>query len=289
MKRILAYVSPEEHASLFDVMVAYDSGADAVVPYHSIGPKDVKEIVYSATFTRSPEDLINSAIFIGGHDIGKTAELIAEFTKTFNSLPKDRRVSVAMDPDGSYTTGSACVVKIKAHYKKKMKGVSATIIAGTGPVGQIVAVLLAKEGCSVTLTSRSMARAQEAARILETNYGVTIKPAEAKNADAVSKVVSGSEIIVCAGPEGITLLPKSLWSYSDAKVLADVNAIPPYGIEGLDASDDGAILYGKRIGIGAMTIGGLKMKCHRQLVKKLFEEKGVIFDLEKVYTIAEGI
>jgi hypothetical protein len=288
MKRILAYVSPEEHASLFDVMVAYDSGADAVIPYSSIGPKDVKEIVYSATFTRSPEDLINSAIFIGGHDIGKTADLIAEFTKTFKSLPEDRRVSVAMDPDGSYTTGAACVVKIKAHYKK-MKGASAAVIAGTGPVGQIVAVLLAKEGCAVTLTSRSLPRALEAARVLEKNYGVSVCPAEAKNADAISKVVEGSAIIVSAGPEGITLLPKSLWSYSDAKVLADVNAIPPYGIEGLDASDDGTALYGKRIGIGAMAIGGLKMKCHRMLVRRLFEEKGVLFDLEKVYRIAESI
>ena len=41
-------------------------------------------------------------------------------------------------------------------------------------------------------------------------------------------------------------------------VAADVNAVPPAGIEGLSVSDDGAGLPGGALGIGALAIGGVK-------------------------------
>jgi hypothetical protein len=289
MKRILVYVSPEAHASLFDVIVAYDSGVDAVVPYHSITAADVRDIVYNSTYTRSPADLGATAVFVGGHDIGTAAELAEAFNSVLGQLPADRRISVGMDPDGSYTTGSACVVKIKAALKKKLSGLSAIVVAGTGPVGQITAALLAKEGCDVTLTSRTMARAEAACRLLETNYGASVRPAEAKNPTEVSKLVPGSKIIVSAGPEAVMLVPKSVWSYSDADILVDLNAIPPYGIEGIDPADDCKVLYAKKLGIGAVAVGGLKMRCHRQLVRRLFEERGVFLDLGRVYKMTESM
>lgn len=289
MKKILAYVSPEEHASLFDVIVAHDAGADVVVPYHSMDPASVREIVYSATFTRHPVDLENTAIFVGGHEIEKCEALVDSILKTLDALPSGRRVSVALDPDGSYTTASASVVKIKKCLNGRLSGSCATVIAGTGPVGQMTAVLLAKEGCGVNLASRSMDRAERSCHMLQRSHNVEINPLKAKTEEEIDAAISHSDIVVSAGPEGVMLLPKRVWSQLSVRVLADLNAIPPYGIEGVEAGDDCKALDGGQIGIGALAVGRLKMRCHHELVGRLFKEKGVFFDLGKVYRIAGSI
>ncbi len=288
MKKILAYVTPEKHASVFDVIVAYDSGADVVVPYTDINAGDMRDIIHSCVFTRHPDDLKNTAIFIGGHDVDRGEELINFILKTFNELSDISRVSVAIDPDGAYTTSSACVVKIK-NSLKELSGLNSTILAGTGPVGQIISVLLAKEGSNVTLTSRKFERAKNVCGMIKRRYNVEIKPFEAKNDETIEKAVSDSDIVVTTGLEGVQILPREIWLKFPIKVMADVNAVPPYGVEGVDARDDCREIEKGKIGIGALAIGNLKMKCHHELVRNLFKEKGVIFDLEKVYGIAESI
>ncbi len=288
MKKILAYMSPEKDASLFDVIVAYDSGADVVVPYPNADSDVVRDLVYSSVFTRHPDDLKNTAIFIGGHDVDRGEELLKSVLETFRGLPDFFRVSVAVDPDGSYTTSSGCVVKIKKSLGGRLSGLKATVLAGTGPVGQRIAVLLAREGCDVTVTSRKLDRAESARDMIEKNYNIRVRALEVKDEKSTEKAVSGSDIVISTGPEGVTLLPKKIWSKHPIKVMADVNAVPPYGVEGVDARDNCKEIEGK-IGIGALAIGGLKMKCHHRLVENLFKEKGIIFDLEKVYKIAESI
>lgn len=289
MRNILAYVSPEKHASLFDVIVAYDSGADVVVPYTGITAEDMRDTMHSCVFTRHPDDLKNTAVFIGGHDVGKAEELMDAVAATFKELPDFFRVSVAVDPDGAYTTSSACVVKIKKSVGGNLSGLNAVILAGTGPVGQRVSVLLAREGCNVVLTSRKLERAEDACERIEKSYGVEVKAFEARDDETTGEAVSDSDIVVATGPEGVRILPKEIWSKSQVKVMADVNAVPPYGIEGVDVRDECKEIEEGKIGIGALAIGGLKMKCHHELVKRLFEEKGIIFDLGKVYGIAESI
>ncbi len=289
MKKILAYVSPEKHASLFDLIVAHDSGADVVIPYSNVAGEDMRDTIHSCVFTRHPEDLKNTAVFIGGHDVEKGEELMNTIQETLGELPDFFRVSVAIDPDGSYTTSSACVVKIKKALQGNLSGLNSTILAGTGPVGQRISVLLAKEGCNVTLTSRRLNNAKNACEMIKKRYDVEIKSFEANNEKTTKEAISDSDIVITTGPEGVRLLSKEIWSKSPVKVLADINAVPPYGIEGVDLRDDCKEIEEGRIGIGALAVGGLKMKCHRELVKKLFEKKGVVFDLEKVYGIAESI
>ncbi len=285
MKKILAYLSPEKHPSFFDIIVAYDSGADVVVPYTQIGIDELRDLIYSATYTRSPKSLQNTAVFIGGHNVEKTQELIGDVTKIFNELPSERRVSVAMDPDGAYTTSCACVAKIKDALKGDISGRDAIVLAGTGPVGQMISALLCREGCGVSITSRNTEKAVETAEMLEREYGVIVTPLESQGPDDSKSHVVESEIIVSAGCEGVRLLNRDGWMSSKASVLADVNAIPPLGIEGIDVNDDAKALDGGRIGIGALAIGDLKMRCHHELVSRLFKEKGVFFDLEKVYNL----
>lgn len=289
MKKILAYVSPEKHASLFDAIVAYDAGADVVVPYTDITAQDMKNIILCCVFTRHPDDLKNTAVFIGGHDVGKAKELMDAVVAAFRELPDSFRVSVAVDPDGAYTTASACVVKTKKLFRGDLSGLNAAILAGTGPVGQIVSVLFAREGCNVVLTSRKLGRAENACRIIKKNYGVEAQAFEVKSDETAEKAVSDSDIVVATGPEGVRILPKEIWLKSQVKVMVDVTAVPPYGIEGVDVRDDGRELDGGKLGVGALAVGGLKMKCHHELVKGLFREKGTIFNLERVYGIAQSI
>ncbi|HDH41511.1 MAG TPA: methylenetetrahydrofolate dehydrogenase [Candidatus Altiarchaeales archaeon] len=287
MKKILAYVTPEKHASLFDVIVAYDSGADVVVPYTEITTEDMRDIILSGVFTRHSDDLKNTAIFIGGHDVDMGEELLNSILKTFNELPDSLRVSVAIDPDGAYTTSSACLVKIKSSLKE-LSGLNSTILAGTGPVGQMISVLLAMEGSNVTLTSRRIERAENVCEMIKRRYNVEIKPFEAKNDETTEKAVSDSDIVITTGPEGVRILPRRIWSRFPIKVLADLSAVSPCGIEGIDANDDCREIERGKIGIGALAIGKLKMRCHHEVVKRLFEEKGIILDLERVYEIARG-
>lgn len=290
MKKILVYISPERYASLFDLIVAYDAGADVVVPYCNIDLGDMRDMVHSCVFTRHPRDLNNTAIFIGGHDVDNGEELMNKALETFNELPDAFRASIVADPDGAYTTSCACVVKIKNSLQGNLSGLNATILAGTGPVGQRIAVLLAKEGCNVLLTSRKLDRSESSCRVIKEKYGVDINPFEAKGDKTTEEAVSNSDIVVTTGPEGVTILPQNIWSkFSRIKVMADVNAVPPYGIEGIDARDNCEEIEKGKFGIGALAVGNLKMRCHHKIVKKLFEEKGVIFDLEKVYEIAEAI
>jgi len=289
MKKILAYLSPEKYASLFDLIVGHDAGADVIVPYCNLAVEDVRDMVHSCIFTRHPKDLNNTAIFIGGHNVNLGEEMLEKAVETFNELPDFFRVSVAVDPDGAYTTACACAVKVKKAMNNELSGKKAVVLAGTGPVGQRVAVLLTKEGCEVTLTSRKLERAQETCNLIKERYSVEVKSLEVADDSATEGAVSDKDIAIATGPEGIQVLPKSIWSkFPQLRILADVNAVPPAGIEGVGIQDDCKDLEGKTA-IGALAIGGLKMKCHHKLVEKLFEDNKTVFDLEKVYGITEEL
>lgn len=288
MKKILVYISPERYSSLFDLILGYDSGADIVVPYAETNDEEIRDVVYSCVYTRGANGRRNTAIFIGGPDVAKGEEFMDAVKDIFNELPPEFRVSVVADPHGAYTTSSACAVKIK-NALGDVSGMNASVLAGTGPVGQSIAVLLAKQGCNVKITSRKLLKAQKTAAVLKDGYQVKVAGIEAKNPGEIEKAVSDADIVVAAGPERTTLLTKDAWSGNGRiKVLADVNAVPPYGIEGVDPRDD-AKETGNVKTIGALTIGSLKIKCHHRMVERLFEECGQILDLEDIYSIAGSI
>ncbi len=289
MKKILAYLSPERQASLFDLIAGHDAGADIVIPYCNLAPGDVRYMVHDCVFTRHPDDLKNTAIFIGGHDVNLGEEMLKRAIEAFNEIPELFRVSVALDPDGAYTTACACTVKVKKAMKNNLHGKKAVILAGTGPVGQKVAVLLTREGCKVTLTSRKMERAESICARMREDYGITVEPMEVADDTSAESAVSDRDIVIATGPEGIPILSRSVWSkFPQLRILADVNAVPPAGIEGVGIQDDCRELDGKTT-IGALAIGGLKIKTHHRLVEKLFENNRTIFDLDRVYAIAEEV
>lgn len=71
------------------------------------------------------------------------------------------QVSVMLDSNGSNTTAAAAVAKLAS--SGTLKGKKAVILAGTGPVGQRAAVMLAEEGAEVTIVSRQLANSKKPA------------------------------------------------------------------------------------------------------------------------------
>jgi hypothetical protein len=282
MKKLLFLLDTDPFTSVFDTVVAYDGGADRVAGYAGVTPDNVGPLVDGTIFTRGGKDKQNTAIFVGGGDMTKGEALFAAVQKKFFG---PFRVSTMLDSNGSNTTAAAGVALLAK--AKTLKGKKAVVLAGTGPVGMRAAAFLGQEGAEVSLTSRSQARADHAAKAVETRFGVKVKPIEAVDDAARAKAVKDADIVFAAGAIGVQLLKTSGWQ-DNAKIelLADVNAQPPLGIEGVEATDKGKDRAGK-LAFGALGIGGLKLKLHRGCIGKLFDSSDGVLDAEEIYALAK--
>jgi methylenetetrahydrofolate/methylenetetrahydromethanopterin dehydrogenase (NADP+) len=284
MKKLLFLFDTDPYASVFDTVVGYDGGADHVTGYANVTPENVGSLVDGTIFTRGGKEKQNTAIFVGGSGMAKGEALLGAVKKKFFG---PFRVSVMLDPNGSNTTAAAGVALLAK--ATKLKGKKAVVLAGTGPVGMRAAALLAEEGADVTLTSRSKARAENAAKAIEARFGVKVTPVEGADEPARAKDVAGAQIVFAAGAIGIELLKTSDWQNSPTiEAVADVNAQPPLGLEGIEATDKGKERHGK-LCFGALGIGGLKLKLHRACIGQLFESSDQVLDAEEIYALAKAM
>jgi hypothetical protein len=284
MKKLLLQLDADKHPSAFDRIVAYDAGADEVLSYGSVAPGDVAPLVHGAVFTRGPAELAHTAVWIGGSDAAAGEALLDAARKAFFG---PFRVSLMMDANGCNTTAAAAVARLAGVLD--LKGARVAILAGTGPVGVRAAVLFAREGARVTLTSRSLARARAAADQLQSRFGVEVTPAEAGDDAGVARALEGATVCLTAGAAGTTLLRRAVWSRHPTLVaLADVNAVPPLGIEGTEATDKATERDGKTV-FGALGIGSLKMKVHKACVARLFQRNDEVLDVETIYAVARSV
>jgi hypothetical protein len=282
MKKLLLQLDSDDFPSVFDCITAYDAGVDNVLSYGEVTPDDVRDLVYGAMFTRGGDELKNSAVFIGGSDVPTGEEMLKAALDSFFGPV---RVSVMMDSNGCNTTAIAAVIRIIS--TTDVKGKKSVVFAGTGPVGMRGAALLAKEGSQVYITSRHMKRAEATARLIKDRFGVDVTPAEVKDEAGTAKVLEGAHVVFTAGAAGVQIVPESLWKDNPTlEVLADVNAVPPLGIEGIKTTDKGKERNGKII-FGALGIGGLKMKIHRGCIARLFERNELVLEAEEIYALAK--
>jgi methylenetetrahydrofolate/methylenetetrahydromethanopterin dehydrogenase (NADP+) len=282
MKKLLFLLDTDPYPSVFDTVVAYDGGADRVAGYAGVTPNNVGPLVDGTIFTRGGKDKQNTAIFVGGGDMTKGEALFAAVKKKFFG---PFRVSAMLDSNGSNTTAAAGVALLEK--AGKLKGKKAVVLAGTGPVGMRAAAFFGQEGADVAITSRDQKRADNAAKAIESRFGVKVTPVEAADDAARAKAVKDATIVFAAGAIGVQLLKVADWQ-NNAKIemLADVNAQPPLGIEGVEATDKAKDRSGK-IAFGALGIGGLKLKLHRGCIGKLFDSSEGVLDAEEIYAIAK--
>jgi methylenetetrahydrofolate/methylenetetrahydromethanopterin dehydrogenase (NADP+) len=282
MKKLLFLLDTDPFTSVFDTVVAYDGGADRVAGYAGVTPDNVGPLVDGTIFTRGGKDKQNTAIFVGGGDMTKGEALFAAVQKKFFG---PFRVSAMLDSNGSNTTAAAGVALLAK--AEKLKGKKAVVLAGTGPVGMRAAAFFGQEGADVAITSRQQARADKAAKAIEQRFGVKVKPVEAVDDAARAKAVKDADIVFAAGAIGVQLLKAADWQDNPKiELLADVNAQPPLGIEGVEATDKAKDRAGK-LAFGALGIGGLKLKLHRGCIGKLFESSDGVLDAEQIYALAK--
>lgn len=278
---ILVQLDSDSQASVFDAVVAVDAGVDHLLQYHNVEPVTVRDLVHGAMFTRGPQDLQHTAIFIGGSSVAAGEALLKKVTECFFG---PMRVSVLLDANGANTTAVAAVLMAARHVE--LDGATAVVLAGTGPVGQRAARLLARQGAKVRVASRALARSQAACSAIAAAVGgaevtavQTASPAETAGA------VDGAAVIIAAGAAGVELLSASaLEKCTAAKVAIDLNAVPPAGIGGIQATDKDV----DRRGIscyGAIGVGGTKMKIHKAAIKRLFERNDLVLDAEEIYQL----
>ena len=284
MKKLLFQFDTDIHPSVFDTVVAYDGGVDHVIGHGGLTPANVGALVEGAMFTRAPKDKRNTAILIGGSNLAAGQELLKAIKKKFFA---DFRVSVMLDCNGSNTTAAAGVARLAA--SGDLAGKKAVVLAGTGPVGQRAAVMLAMEGASVSITSRRLAHAEQACREAKERFGIALSPIEAADHDARGKAIEDAQIVFAAGAAGVPLLDLTHWQNNPSiHLMADANATPPLGIGGIELMDRGNDRHGKIIW-GAIGFGPLKLALQRACIARLFEQNNQILDAEEIFATAKSM
>ena len=284
MKKLLIQLDTAAHPSVFDRVVGFDGGADEVMSYGGVAEAEVRDLVHGAIFTRGPKDLHNTAIFIGGTDMAAGERLLKAVTRTFFG---PMRVSVMLDSNGSNTTAVAAVARM-ATAAGDLRGRRAVVTAGTGPVGMRAAGLLAKAGARVTLTSRRQAEPAILAALSQ-RFGGDVRAVVLEDTAHAAAALEGADVLISAGPAGVCLIPKAAWAgRAGLRAVADLNAVPPLGVEGVEVQDsaaerEGAIVY------GALGVGSLKMKIHKACIAKLFEHNDLVLDAETIADVARSL
>ena len=286
MRKLLLQLDSSKLPSVFDRVVAYDAGADEVMSYGAITPGDVRDLVYGCIFTRGPKDLKDTAVFIGGADMAAGEELLTAARKT---VFKPFTVSLMLDSNGSNTTAVAAVAKMVQGAGGDVRGKRVLIVAGTGPVGVRAAGLFARAGAGVVITSRKTDAGERARDLVLKRFGGTVRAIAMPDAGEAVRACKGAALLLNAGPAGVMLVPKQAWAnLPELEVVADVNAVPPLGVEGVETMDDGVTKEGV-VCFGALAIGNLKTKLHKACIVRLFERNDLVLDAETIADVAREL
>ena len=283
--KILIQLDTDPRPSTFDAVVAVDAGAERLLQYGGVTPDNVEGLVHGAMFTRGPGDLHQTAIFVGGSNVEAGERLLARVKKCFFG---PMRVSVLLDANGANTTAAAAVLAAARHLN--LKEATATVLAGTGPVGQRAARLLAGKGAKVRVASRTQAKAEAVcAAIRARQPSAEVTAVQTASPEETAAALAGASLVISAGAAGVELLPESVRTQAkELRVAIDLNAVPPVGIGGVQPQDK-AVERGGVVCYGALGVGGTKMKIHRAAIERLFQKNDLVLDAEEVLALGEEL
>ena len=283
MKKILIQLDTDPHPSPFDAIAAYDAGVDVVLGFGGVTPDNLDGVVQGAIFPRGPDGLASTAFWVGGSKV-RDGEAVFEAAQKLFFEPFNP--SIMLDSDGSNTTAAAAVAKVRGAVT--LKGKRAAVI-GVGPVGLRTAELLRREGAEVTMFTfppdvmkGGYRRASGVPVAQEADFEVV----EPGSSDELDGGLAGKVAVFAAGPAGTQILRRSGWAQVEGvEVVVDYSAAEPVGVEGVDRGDNLEVQDGVKK-LGALAVGGPKMKLQKRCVQQLFETKGTVLDLTGVYDVA---
>ena len=293
-KNILHMLTPHKHVSPFDVNQALDAGYDSVTPYEEVTLEEVTDLVQDIIFSRPPNLGVKSAVFFGGDDAVLALDMI---DAARDALVEPFGCNIMADPAGSFTTAAAMVACVERTLKNKkqkaLKDVTIAVFGATGVVGYCAAVIAALEGAKVKVVGYDgIQRISERAREMKERFGADVEPVDGSSADKNTAIVKDVEVILAAAKAGVQVLDASqLKAASRLLVAADVNAVPPPGLEGVGVMDDEEPIGDTdALGIGALAIGPMKSKTEHGLLRRMIEaDKPQVLDFRDAFQLARTL
>ena len=293
-KQILHMVTPLKHMSPFDVNMALDAGYDAVLTYTNVTLEEVPGLVQDAIFSRPPKLGARTAMFFGGKNAILALDMMAAGKK---ALVPPFAISLFADPAGSFTTAGAMVVSVEKILKEKkqreLRGLKVAVFGATGVVGFSAAVIAALEGADVTLVGYDgPARVSAAAKEIKARFDVDVRAADGSDDAKKSAILAQAEAALCAGRAGVRILSTAQLAAAERLlVVADVNAVPPSGVEGLEMTANGSELTPRgTLGIGPLAIGNVKYQTESGLFRRMISaEKPVRLDFRDAFQFAREL
>ena len=284
-------ITSEKNTSPFDANMAFDAGWNSIIPYTNIEMNEIQGIVQDTIFSRSPSALKRTGIFIGGRDPHTAMDMIEEAKK---HMVPPFEVPVFADPSGAFTTAAGMVAitekALKDKFSENFTDKKVVILGGTGPVGVASAVISAKAGNTVLLVGRSLEKAESIAKICNEKYGS--KSVSGAVDSEKASFLADADVVFNTGAAGIQLMNDELIKNAvNLKICADVNAVPPAGISGIDAMDNVVAMKNSKsgcFGIGALAIGNIKYKSQHDCLKLMYNcDKPVYLHFEHAFEFAQ--
>ena len=293
-KHILHMLTPLKHMSPFDVNMALDAGYEAAIAYTNVTLEEVGGLVQDAIFSRPPKTGVRTGMFIGGKNAILALDMLSAAKK---ALVPPFGISFFADPAGSFTTAAAmvaCVEKTLIDKKKRnLKALKTAVFGATGVVGFSSAVIAALEGADVTLVGYDgVKRVSDAAREIKTRFQVDVRAADGSDDTKKTDILAQAEAALCAGRAGVRILSSTQMAQAKRLlIVADVNAVPPSGVEGLDMMANGAELTANgTLGVGPLAIGNIKYKTESGLFQRMIAAtKPVTFDFRDAFQLAREL
>ena len=292
-KQILHMLSPLRHVSPFDANIALDAGYDAVVPYGSVTLAEVTGLVQDAMFSRPPKLGRCTGVFFAGKDALLALDMLDSAKQ---AMVPPFKVSLFADPAGSFTTAAAMVAHVERAVRRAqgrgLAGLRIAVFGATGVVGFAAGVIAALEGAKVTLAGHDgVARVEKSAAEIGRRFGVAPEAADGSDAARIGAILRATDVAFCAGRAGVRILDAAmLHAAPDLLLVADVNAVPPLGVEGLEVTADGAAFAGRTLGIGALAIGPTKSAAESGLFRRMIAaDKPVTLDFRDAFALAREL
>ncbi len=287
--------TPAKNLSPFDVNMALDAGWDHTMGYTHVEKDEIQALVQDAIFSRGPVGVKRTGVFLGGRDMHLAMEMMKICQ---GSMVPPFEVSCFADPSGAFTTAAgmmACVEQaLEEKFGTNLQGRHVVVLGGTGPVGSTAALLAAKAGASVQILGRKKEKSEQMAELCNREYGDGVTDIQGEANDMIDEVIQNADVVLASVAAGVQLVSAEHIESSDKlKVAADVNAVPPSGISGLDVMGNCKPVAGSSsgaVGIGALVIGNVKYQAQHRLLQKMRDtDKPVYLHFEHAFEVAREI
>lgn len=293
-KNILHMVTPLKNMSPFDVNMAVDAGYDVVIPYTNVTLDEVTGLVQDAIFSRPPKAGVREGMFFAGKNVSLALDMME---KAKAAMVPPFAMSLFADPAGSFTTAAAMVASIdktlRNRKQRELKGTKVAVFGATGPLGFSVAVIAALEGASVTVVGYDgIKRVSDAAAEIKKRFGADVQPADGSGETKKEAIVASVEVVAACGRAGVQILSRAQLELGTGLLVAvDANAVPPAGIEGLDAfAKDVELTSHGTLGIGPLAMGDIKYKTESGLFGQMIAAAAPVqLAVHEAYVLARKI